>query len=88
MIEKPYSDILTKVSQPKSATEEGIHGQFEFITYEMELHIPHRIYTQIQTKGHVWRNTNGWSVIKFLFQKFSFSVTIALQIEFLNILMV
>jgi hypothetical protein len=37
IMEKPFSGILTKVSQPKSGAEKGIHVQLEFITKEVEL---------------------------------------------------
>jgi hypothetical protein len=54
MMEKPSSVILTKVSEPKSGTEEGNNGQFEFITYKVGLYIPRGIHSQIQTKSDVW----------------------------------
>jgi hypothetical protein len=54
MIKQPSSAIMTKVSQAKVSSRGGHpNGQFEFITYEMGLHVPYRIHTQIQTKSDV-----------------------------------
>lgn len=42
----------------KSVAEDGIHGQFECITYEMGLHVPYRIHPPIQMQGYVWGIVN------------------------------
>ena len=54
MIKQPSSAIMTKVSQARVSSRGGHPNRhFEFITYKMGLHVPHRIYSQIQTKSDV-----------------------------------
>jgi len=53
---KPPSDNLDKVSHTYVTKSGGLSiGQQQFITHEMELHMPHSVYTEIPQEGSVWR---------------------------------
>ena len=61
MIKQPSSAILTKVSQARVSSRGGHpNRQFESITYEMGLHVPYCIYSQIQTKSDVRGTENRY----------------------------
>ena len=50
---------MISVSQAISKDTGGHYGRYKFITYTVQLYIPHSFHTKIQTEDNVWRAQKG-----------------------------